>query len=110
MQGLALATLLESAQYMAATPLGPHLALPLYCAAYAWEERSVFWRYTAPILAAYAIGVPAWLGGGVELLPHALAGLVAWGLGRLLPGGGGSGPEPDAEDDKPSSSTLGLLD
>ena len=51
-QGLVLATLLElGAQYMAATPLGPHLALPLYCAAYAWEERSVFWRYTAPILA-----------------------------------------------------------
>ena len=81
---------------MAATPLGPHVALPLFCAAYAWEERSVFWRYTTPILTAYAIGVPAWIGGGVELLPHALAGLVAWGLGRLLPGGGGSGAEPDA--------------
>ena len=93
-----------------ARPLGPHLALPLYCAAYAWEERSVFWRYTAPILAAYAIGVPAWLGGGVELLPHALAGLVAWGLGRLLPGGGGSGEEPEADDASPASSTLGLRD
>lgn len=110
-RGLVLATLLElGAQYMAATPLGPHLALPLYCAAYAWEERSVFWRYTAPILAAYAIGVPAWLGGGVELLPHALAGLVAWGLGRMLPGGGGSGEEPEADDASPASSTLGLRD
>ena len=45
-----------------------------------------------------------------ELLPHALAGLLAWGLGRLLPGGGGAGAEPDAEDDAPSSSTLGLRD
>ena len=110
-QGLVLATVLElGTQYMAATPIGPHLALPLYCAAYAWEERSVFWRYTAPVLLAYAIGVPLWLGGGVELLPHALAGLLAWGLGRLLPGGGGAGAEPDAEDDAPASSTLGLRD
>ena len=110
-QGLVLATLLElGAQYMAATPLGPHVALPLYCAAYAWEERSVFWRYTAPILAAYAIGVPLWIGGGVELVPHALAGLVAWGLGRLLPSGAGSDAEPDAEDAAASSSTLGLRD
>ena len=110
-QGMVLAILLElGAQYLAATPLGPHVALPLFCAAYAWEERSVFWRYTTPILTAYAIGVPLWLGGGVELLPHALAGLVAWGLGRLLPGGGGSGGEPDAEESGPASSTLGLRD
>ena len=86
-QGLVLAILLElGAQYLAPTPLGPHLALPLYCAAYAWEERSVFWRYTAPILAAYALGVPAWLGGGLQLLPHALAGLLAWGRGAPAAG------------------------
>ena len=110
-QGLVLATLLElGAQHVTATPLGPHVALPLFCAAYAWEERSVFWRYTAPILLAYAILVPAWLGGGAELLPHALAGLVAWGVDRLLPGGGGSGVEPDEEDEAASTSTLGLRD
>jgi len=110
-RGLVLATLVAiGAQYLAATALGPHMALPLFCAAYAWDERSVFWRYTVPVLGAYAVGVPLWLGGGVELLPHAIAGLVAWGLARLLPGGGGSGEEPGAEDEAPSSSTLGLRD
>ena len=110
-QGLVLATLLElGAQYLSATAIGPHLALPLFCAAYAWETRSVFWRYSAPILAAYAIGVPLWLGGGVELLPHALAALVAWGLGRLLPGGSDSGGEADSGEAAPTASTLGLLD
>ena len=82
--GLVLSTLLAiGAQYLAATALGPHVALPLFCAAYAWDQRSVFWRYAAPILAAYGVLVPLWLGGGVELLPHAIAGLVAWGLARL---------------------------
>lgn len=110
-QGLVLATLLElGAQYFAATPIGPHLALPLFCAAHAWEVRSVFWRYSAPILAAYAILVPTWLGGGVELLPHALAALVAWGLGRLLPGGTGGDGEPEADAVVTASSTLGLRD
>ena len=110
-RGLVLATLLAiGAQYLAATALGPHMALPLFCAAYAWDQRSVFWRYTVPVLGAYAVGVPLWLGGGPELLPHAIAGLVAWGLARLLPGGGGSGEEPDAEDASPATSTLGLRD
>jgi len=109
-RGLVLATLLAlGAQYIAGSPLGAHVALPLFCAAYAWDERSVFWRYTAPILGAYAILVPLWLGGGVELLPHAIAGLVAWGLARLLPGGAGTGALPDT-DDGPASSTLGLRD
>jgi 1-acyl-sn-glycerol-3-phosphate acyltransferase len=110
-RGLVLATLLAiGAQHLAATALGPHIALPLFCAAYAWDERSVFWRYTVPVLGAYAVGVPLWLGGGLELLPHALAGLLAWGLARLLPGAAGSGEGPDAEDASPPSSTLGLRD
>jgi hypothetical protein len=108
-QGLVFAALLEiGALYLAPTPLGPHLALPLLAAAFAWEERTVFWRYTAPILAAYALLVPLWLGGGVELLPHAIAGLLAWALVRFLPGGGGAGP--DEETDEAPSSTLGLRD
>lgn len=110
-EGLVLATLLElGAQHFAATPLGPQLALPLYCAAYAWDTRSVFWRYSAPVLVAYAVLVPLWLGGGVELLPHALAGLFAWGLGRLLPGGAEQASEPDTGGGAAPSSTLGLLD
>jgi 1-acyl-sn-glycerol-3-phosphate acyltransferase len=110
-EGLVLASLLAlAAQYYAPTPLGLHVTLPLFCAAYAWEERSVFWRYTAPILAGYAILVPIWLGGGVALLPHAIAGLVAWGLVRLLPGGGGPASTAEQDDAAPPSSTLGLRD
>ena len=84
-QGLVAAALFAfGALYVAPTPLGPHLALPLFCAAFAWEERTVFWRYSAPILAAYALGVPWWLGGGVELLPHAIAATPRVGA-RALP-------------------------
>jgi 1-acyl-sn-glycerol-3-phosphate acyltransferase len=110
-QGLVWAALLElGAQYVAPTPIGPHLALPLFCAAFAWEERTVFWRYAAPILGAYAIGVPLWLGGHAELLPHALAALVAWGLVRYLPLGRSSGPVSDEGPEEAPPSTLGLRD
>ena len=110
-RGLVAAALLElGALYLSPTPLAPHLALPLFCAAFAWEERTVFWRYATPLLAAYAVGVPLWLGGGVELLPHAIAGLLAWGLARLLPQGGGPGSAADEEPAEAPSSTLGLND
>ena len=106
-QGLVAATLLEfGALHLAPTPFGPHLALPLYAAAFAWEERTVFWRWSAPILAAYAIVVPYALGGRLELLPHAVAGLVAWMAARLLPRGGAAREE-DAAAEEPTS-TLGL--
>jgi hypothetical protein len=110
-QGLVVAALLElAAQYLAPTSLGPHLALPLFGAAFAWEERTVFWRYAAPTLAAYALSIPLWLGGGVALLPHAIAGLLAWGVVRYLPRGGGSGPAAEEDEDATPSSTLGLRD
>jgi 1-acyl-sn-glycerol-3-phosphate acyltransferase len=110
-QGLVVASLLElGAQYLAPTAIGPHLALPLFAAAFAWEERTVFWRYAAPILAAYAIFIPLWLGGGVALLPHAIAGLLAWGIVRYLPRGGGSGRADEEEPDETPSSSLGLRD
>jgi 1-acyl-sn-glycerol-3-phosphate acyltransferase len=110
-QGLAWAGLLElGAQYLAPTAIGPHLALPLFCAAFAWEERTVFWRYTAPILAVYALAVPLWLGGGVALLPHAIAALVAWGFVRYLPRGSSSGSAADEEPEEAPTSTLGLRD
>ncbi len=110
-QGLAWAALLElGAQYLAPTAIGPHLALPLFCAAFAWEERTVFWSYAAPILGAYALAVPLWLGGGIELLPHAIAGLVAWGFVRYLPRGSASGPAADEGPEEAPSSTLGLRD
>jgi 1-acyl-sn-glycerol-3-phosphate acyltransferase len=110
-RGMVAAVLLELlALHLAPTPLGPHLALPLFCAAFAWEERTVFWRYAAPLLAAYALLVPVWLGGGVELLPHAIAGLLAWGVARFLPGGGPPRTAAGADSDGPPASTLGLAD
>jgi 1-acyl-sn-glycerol-3-phosphate acyltransferase len=109
MRGLVAAALLETgALALARTPLGPHLALPLFAAAFAWEERSVFWRYAAPVLAAYALVVPLWLGGRVELLPHALAGLAAWMVVRFL-SAGTSAEADEAGPDSPTSS-LGLRD
>jgi 1-acyl-sn-glycerol-3-phosphate acyltransferase len=110
-RGLVAAALLEiGALHLAPTHLGPHLALPLFAAAFAWEERTVFWRWTAPILAAYAALVPLWLGGGVELVPHAIAALLAWALARLLPGGAPRADSAGEEADEAPSSTLGLRD
>lgn len=114
-QGLVAATLLElGALHLARSPLGPHVALPLFAAAYAWEERSVFWRYSAPVLLAYALLVPSWLAGGgmaaaSGLLPHAVAGLLAWVVVRWLPTGSASREE-DVEPEPESRSTLGLRD
>ena len=111
-QGIVIAALLElGALYLSPTPLGAHVALPLFAAAYAWEERAVFWRYSAPLLLAWAILLPRWLGGGMELLPHALAALLAWILVRFVPGGPTSRAtrEDEPEDEAPSS-TLGLRD
>jgi 1-acyl-sn-glycerol-3-phosphate acyltransferase len=114
-QGLVAAALLElGAQQLAPNPLGPHLALPLFAAAYAWEERSVFWRYAAPLLLAYALVVPSWLAGGAlaaaaGLLPHAVAGLLAWVVVRFLPSGAASREEVAEPEDEPRS-TLGLRD
>jgi 1-acyl-sn-glycerol-3-phosphate acyltransferase len=110
-QGLVFAALLEvGALHLAPTPLGPHLALPLFAAAFAWEERTVFWRYSAPVLLAYALVVPWWLGGGAELLPHAVGGLLAWGLVRFLPAGGAARKAAEDAPDETPSSTLGLRD
>ena len=109
-QGLVAAALLElGALYLAPTPLGPHVALPLFAAAFAWEERTVFWRYTAPLALAYALVVPVWLGGGIGLLPHAIAGLLAWIAVRYLPRGA-SRRETEAEQPDQTRSTLGLRD
>jgi hypothetical protein len=61
------------------------VSLPLYAAAYAWERRSVFSWPAARLLAAYGMLVPLWLGAGLEMLPHATAGLLAWLATRLFP-------------------------
>jgi 1-acyl-sn-glycerol-3-phosphate acyltransferase len=78
------AALEAAAQWLAPDPLGPHLALPLFLAVYAWERRSVFWRWSSPVLAAYAVAVPVLLGGSLVPL-HALPALLAWLIERLFP-------------------------
>jgi hypothetical protein len=74
-----------AAQALAPSAAGLHASLPLFAAAYAWERRSVFWWATAPFLAGYGMLVPLWLGAGLDVLPHATAGLLAWLLTRLFP-------------------------
>ena len=89
-------------------PMGPHLALPLFAAAYAWERRTVYWRYTAPILVVYAAVVARLFGASISVLPHVIAGLLAWLVVRFLPAG-----RPLAAADVPAATTvigLGLLD
>jgi 1-acyl-sn-glycerol-3-phosphate acyltransferase len=85
-RGMVFAICLEVlAQFVAPSGLGPHVALPLFAAAYAWEKRTVFWRYASPLLLTYAVMLFREFGGGAELLPHASAGLLAWLAVRLIP-------------------------
>lgn len=103
-RGLVLAAGLElGAQLLAPSGLGPHLALPLFAAAYAWDRRTVFWRYTAPLLVAYALLLFRDLAGGAEAFPHASAGLLAWLLNGLLP----MAPRAQAREE-PATPGLGL--
>jgi 1-acyl-sn-glycerol-3-phosphate acyltransferase len=74
-----------AAQFLAPSAAGLHACLPLYAAAFAWERRTVFWRYAAPFLAVYGMLVPLWLGAGLEMLPHATAAPLAWLTTRLFP-------------------------
>ncbi len=111
LQGMVLAALLcLGVMHVAPTGLGPHLTLPLYAAAYAWERRTVFWRYSAPVLAAYALGVPLWLGGSTELLPWAIAALVTGLVGRLLTRGPSPGEARDNAAPVADPRPLGLVD
>lgn len=85
------------------SPIGLHVCLPLYGAAFAWERRTVFWRWSTPILLSYTVAVPYWLGPPQNLLPQALAGLCAWLLTRIFPY---REPHPDSDD---AFEGLGLL-
>ena len=85
-RGMVVAAGLElAALYVAPEGVGPHIALPLFAAAYAWDGRTVFWRYAVPVLGGYAIGVALLLRADVAAIAHALAGLLAWLLLRLFP-------------------------
>jgi hypothetical protein len=45
-------------QYIAHHRDRPAPGAALFCAAFAWEERTVFWRYAAAVRGAYAFDVP----------------------------------------------------
>src|SRR5262249_34961917 len=78
LRGLLLARALEGgAQCLWPTASGAPAALPLFAGVFALAARTVFWRYAAVVLLAYAIAVPAWLGWTPGLALHLLAGLVA---------------------------------
>jgi 1-acyl-sn-glycerol-3-phosphate acyltransferase len=105
-RGFVLVSVLEvGALFVSPLDAGPHVALPLYAAAFAWQKRSVYSDYAAPVLVVYAVLAGYWLGADVlSAVPHAVAALLAWFLSRL---GGARGGAPEA--DEPTSLTgLGL--
>jgi 1-acyl-sn-glycerol-3-phosphate acyltransferase len=87
LQGMAAVLLLEAACLVLwPSATGPHVALPLFAALFAYSRRTVYFEYAAPVLLLYAIAVPWLLGGGRQDLPHLFVALLAWvasGLGRL---------------------------
>ena len=92
---------------LAHSPLGPHVALLLFAAAYAWERRTVFSAYVAPVLLVYLVVLVRGAGAGLELLPHVMAGLLAWLLARLFPYRP-SVPPPESPE-SPGETGLGLF-
>lgn len=86
-RGFVLALGLElGALALAPIGLGPHVALPVYAAAFAWQKRTVYSTYAVPILLAWALLVPRVLGEiELGLVPHAVAGLLAWLINSLVP-------------------------
>ncbi|MFI5183151.1 MAG: lysophospholipid acyltransferase family protein [Vicinamibacteria bacterium] len=106
-RGLLVVSLFElGALYLAPVPLGPHVALPLFAAAYAWTKRTVFSFYTAPLLAAYVVGVAFLLRGGFPLVVHLITALVASLVVNLFPYR--LRPEAEAEEEKIDGGGLGL--
>jgi hypothetical protein len=79
MRGLVACLGLElAAALLSPEPAGAHAAVPAFLALFAAERRTVFHRWAAPILVAYAVGVPLLLGASaVSLLPHFGAALGA---------------------------------
>jgi 1-acyl-sn-glycerol-3-phosphate acyltransferase len=85
-RGLLLACAAElGALFLAPTGLGPHMALPLFAAAYAWTKRTVFSPYVVALLLAYMVLIVKVLYGGFPLFVHVAAGLLAWLLVTLFP-------------------------
>lgn len=105
-RGLVLACALElGTLFIFPNALGYHAAIPIYAAAFAWQQQTVFSWAAAPTLLAYVALLVSLFKGGVGLLPHATAGLLAWMFIPLLPLD--SIPK-EAEDIEPSSTLLKL--
>jgi hypothetical protein len=96
------------ALHLAPVPLGPHVALPLYCAAFAWQRRSVFWPWAVMTLLAWVGFVLLELGAGFGVVPHATTGLVAWLVNSLIPGGSTATAEAEPEQAPSDVLRLGL--
>ena len=111
LNGLVLATLL-SLVALSFVPwgLGPHVTLPLYAAAFAWERRTVFWRYAVPILLGYGLLVPLWLGGDAEVVPYTVTALAAAILVRFFSSEPSSDGETAGAEPAAAPTTLGLID
>jgi 1-acyl-sn-glycerol-3-phosphate acyltransferase len=106
-RGLLLAAALElGALFLAPIPLGPHVALPLFAAAFAWTKRTVFSAYSAPLLAAYVVIVAILLRGGFPLVIHVVAALLASIVVNIFPYR--LRPEADIEELKADGGGLGL--
>jgi 1-acyl-sn-glycerol-3-phosphate acyltransferase len=106
-RGLLLASALElGALFLAPIPLGPHVALPLFAAAFAWTKRTVFSAYTAPLLVAYVLIVARLLYGGFPLVVHVVAALVASIVVNIFPYR--LRPEAEADEVKIDGGGLGL--
>jgi 1-acyl-sn-glycerol-3-phosphate acyltransferase len=84
---------------LAPTGLGPHVALPLFAAAYAWTKRTVFSPFVVAVLLVYVAFVVRWLYGGFPLVVHAAAALAAWLIVTLFPYRLHSEPEDDTPAD-----------
>jgi hypothetical protein len=86
LRGMTLALALEwGAQALVPAPAGAHAALAACACAFALMARTVYWRYAAAILAAWAVGVPWILGWTVGLALHFAAGLVAAAVALAFP-------------------------
>jgi 1-acyl-sn-glycerol-3-phosphate acyltransferase len=103
-RGMVVAMILAHvAAWFAPAPAGPHVALALFAAAFAWERQTVFWRYSAPILVGYAVACSWLMLADLRVVPHAIAGLGAWLVTGLLPEGARA-----EEPEEPEKPTLGL--
>jgi len=108
MRGMVLAICLELLTlylFVEPSPIGPHVALPVYAAAFARQRRTVFHRAAIGTLLGYVTFVAMELGGDIGLLPHATAGLIAWLLTTVLP----DARQAEETDDTPATG-LGLSD